>query len=89
MTEVKEAPKVKTTNGQGQVKAPAAQTPAEMRNTEAAPFEMVRRFAEEMDRVFEDFGQENRLASAKVPRSRPQAVPPRSRSDGDGMVAPR
>jgi len=58
MTDVKEAPKVKTTNGSGQVKAPAVQTPAEMRNTEVAPFEMVRRFAEEMDRVFEDFGHE-------------------------------
>lgn len=58
MTEVKEAPKAKTTNGQGQVKAPAVQTPTELQNVEAGGFDLMRRFAEEMDRVFEDFGHE-------------------------------
>jgi len=58
MTEVKEAPKAKTGNGQGQAKEPVLRSPVEMQSAEAGGLEMVRRFAEEMDRVFEDFGHE-------------------------------
>jgi len=58
MSHVKEAPKTKTGNGQGQEKETALQTPAEMQKVDASRFEIVRRFAEEMDRVFEDFGHE-------------------------------
>ncbi len=58
MTEVKEAPKAKTGNGQGQAKEPVLRSPVEMQSVEAGGLEMVRRFAEEMDRVFEDFGHE-------------------------------
>jgi HSP20 family protein len=56
MTEVKEAPKPKTTNGQGQTRemTPRATPP----NVPATPFAFMRRFTEEMDRLFEDFGLE-------------------------------
>ena len=57
MTELKEAPKPKTANGQGQMKpvTPQAATP---QKTYATPFAFMRRFTEEMDRIFEDFGLE-------------------------------
>ena len=57
MTELKEAPKPKTANGQGQMKpvAPRATTP---QTIHATPFAFMRRFTEEMDRLFEDFGLE-------------------------------
>ena len=58
MTEIKEAPKTKTGNGHGVTKEVVPQTPAEMSKVEASPFELVHRFAEEMDRVFDDFGYE-------------------------------
>jgi HSP20 family protein len=56
MTEVKEAPKTKTGNGQG--REPAVRKPVEMQKAEAGPFELAHRLAEEMERVFEDFGRE-------------------------------
>jgi len=57
MTELKEAPKPKTANGQGQTKpvTPEATLP---QKTHARPFAFMRRFTEEMDRLFEDFGLE-------------------------------
>jgi len=57
MTAVKEAPKPKTANGQGQVQqmTPQATTPQKAHVT---PFAFMRRFTEEMDRLFEDFGIE-------------------------------
>jgi HSP20 family protein len=58
MTELKEAPKPKTANGQGQKHemTPAATTTPE--RAYAMPFAFMGRFAEEMDRLFEDFGLE-------------------------------
>ena len=58
MIEVKEAPKPKTADGQGPMRqtTPPA-TPAPCR-THATPFAFMGRFAEEMDRLFEDFGLE-------------------------------
>jgi HSP20 family protein len=58
MTEVKEAPKPKTTNGQGQKKDIAPQAPTVPQKAMGNPFVFMRRFAEEMDRLFEDFGLE-------------------------------
>ncbi len=57
MNAVKEAPKPKTTNGQGltQEVAPPATTP---QRTYATPFGFMRRFTEELDRIFEEFGLE-------------------------------
>lgn len=57
MNAVKEAPNPKTVNGQGQTKevAPQATTP---QRTYATPFGFMRRFTEELDRMFEDFGLE-------------------------------
>src|SRR6516162_8483615 len=55
MPEVKEAPRPKTENGPTQTKDVAtrtAGTPAVWTN----PFTMMRRFAREMDHLFEDFG---------------------------------
>jgi HSP20 family protein len=62
MTEVKEAPKPKTVNGPGRVEAavPAAK-PAPPLKVSASPFAFMRRFAEEMDRLFDDFGFDNRV----------------------------
>jgi HSP20 family protein len=57
MTELKEAPKPKTGNGPGQMKPVAPQATAPQK-TYAAPFAFMRRFTEEMDRFFEDFGLE-------------------------------
>lgn len=56
MIEVKEAPKPKTANGQGQEMAPQATTMPE--KAHVTPFTFMGRFAEEMDRLFEDFGLE-------------------------------
>src|SRR5262245_27020526 len=58
MTEVKEAPKPKTSNGQGQTREMAPQAPTAPVRANAGPFVFMRRFAEEMDRLFEDFGLE-------------------------------
>src|SRR5262249_50876603 len=58
MTELKEAPKPKTANGPRQKTemTPAATTTPE--KAYATPFAFMGRFAEEMDRLFEDFGLE-------------------------------
>jgi len=56
MTEVKEAPKPKTSNGQGQTREMAPQATTVPVKTNGHPFAFMRRFAEEMDRLFEDFG---------------------------------
>jgi len=59
MTEVKEAPKPKTGNGQGQMTEIAPpQAPTVPQKVVRNPFAFMRRLAEEMDRVFEDFGLE-------------------------------
>ena len=57
MTELKDAPKPKTATGQGQKTemTPAATT---SQKAYATPFAFMGRFAEEMDRLFEDFGLE-------------------------------
>jgi HSP20 family protein len=57
MTELKEAPKPKTANGLGQTKPVTPQATAPQK-TYATPFAFMRRFTEEMDRLFEDFGLE-------------------------------
>src|ERR1700758_986164 len=58
MTAVKEAPRPKTTNGQGQTKEMAPRTTTTPQPAHATPFAFMRRFTEEMDRLFEDFGLE-------------------------------
>jgi len=58
MTEVKEAPKPKTANGQGQRKEVVPRATTAPQQTHRTPFTLMRRFAEEMDRFFEDFGLE-------------------------------
>jgi HSP20 family protein len=56
MLDVKEAPNPKTVNGQGRKeKTPQATTPEKACGT---PFTFMGRFAEEMARLFEDFGLE-------------------------------
>jgi HSP20 family protein len=62
MTELKEAPKPKTTNGPGSIKeAVPPPKPAVPVRPVASPFAFMRRFAEEMDQLFEDFGIESRF----------------------------
>jgi HSP20 family protein len=58
MNELKEAPKPKTANGQGQKQrmTPLATTTPE--KAHVRPFAFMGGFAEEMDRLFEDFGLE-------------------------------
>jgi HSP20 family protein len=60
MTELKEAPKPKTTNGPGNIKetVPPPKPVMPVRRG-ASPFAMMRRFAEEMDHLFDDFGIES------------------------------
>lgn len=58
MVEVKEAPKPKTTNGQGQKKEMAPPATTTPQKAHVTPFAFMGRFAEEMDRLFEDFGLE-------------------------------
>jgi len=58
MTEVKEAPEPKTSNGQGQTREMAPQASTVPVKTNGRPLVFMRRFAEEMDRLFEDFGLE-------------------------------
>jgi len=57
MAEVKEAPKPKTQNGPAQTRdvVPSTST-APMMMSNGSPFAFVRRFAREMDHLFEDFG---------------------------------
>ena len=64
MTEVKEAPEPKTSNGQGQTREMAPQATTVPVKTNGHPFAFMRRFAEEMDRLFEDFGFGRRLQTA-------------------------
>ena len=57
MSEVKEAPKPKTANGQGQTTEISRSTaPATPVAPQGSPFAFMRRFTEEMDHLFEDFG---------------------------------
>jgi HSP20 family protein len=62
MAELKDAPKPKTANGQGQgqVKNIARGTEAAPVTSHGSPFAFMRRFAEEMDHLFEDFGVETK-----------------------------
>jgi HSP20 family protein len=65
MNEIKEAPKTTTTNGAGQKKEVARQSPTELQKLEARWFDFAHRFAGEMDRAFGDFGHE---AGWRLPR---------------------
>jgi len=59
MNAVKEAPKPKTTNGPG-ITTPAVGAASTVpQKAFASPFNFVSRFAEEMDRLFEEFGVES------------------------------
>lgn len=58
MIEVKEAPKPKT-NGKGQTKEVAAPATSAPPKAVGSPIVFMRRFAEEMDRLFENFGLES------------------------------
>jgi HSP20 family protein len=65
MAEVKEAPKPKTESGPGQAKDIAPCTATAPLMAAGSPVAIMRRFAREMDRLFEDFGLESGL---RVPR---------------------
>jgi len=56
MAELKEAPKPKTENGPGQMKEVAPRTPAAPMKSTGSAYAYMRRFAEEMDHLFENFG---------------------------------
>jgi len=56
MAELKEAPRPKTENGPGQTKDIASRTTAAPTKSNGSPFAYMRRFAEEMDNLFENFG---------------------------------
>jgi HSP20 family protein len=60
MTELKDAPKPKAANGQGQVKNTARGTETAPIAPHRSPFAFMRRFVEEMDHLFDDFGVETR-----------------------------
>jgi HSP20 family protein len=60
MIEVKDAPKPKTTNDRGQTKEVAPQAPNVPQKVIEDPFAFMRRFVEEMDWLFKDFGVEAR-----------------------------
>jgi len=59
MSEHKDATKTKTEDGHGQVKelTPTGST-TPVRGSNVSPFSFIRRFAEEMDHLFEDFAME-------------------------------
>jgi len=58
MNAVKEAPKPKTTNGPGITTPAVGQAPMTPEKVCPSPFTFVSRFAEEMDRLFGEFGVE-------------------------------
>lgn len=60
MAELKEAPKPKTENGPAQAKEIVQKPAAAPKSASATPFAFIRRFAEDMDQLFEDFGVESR-----------------------------
>jgi HSP20 family protein len=60
MSEVKVASKPKTQNGPGQATDIAPQPSASMVKRNGSPFALMRRFAEEMDHLFADFGFDTR-----------------------------
>jgi len=59
MPEVKDAPKPKTENGRGHAKEIAPRTPSAPVMWTDNPFAFMRRFAREMNHLFEDFGLES------------------------------
>jgi len=59
MNAVKEAPKPKTTNGSGITTPVVGQAPTVPQKAVPSPFTFVSRFAEEMDRLFGEFGVES------------------------------
>jgi HSP20 family protein len=59
MADVKEAPKPKTENSPGQMKDIAPRTSTAPRASSGSPFTFLRRFAQEMDQLFEGFGLES------------------------------
>jgi HSP20 family protein len=61
MSEIKEAAKPKAQNGPGQTKDVASRASSAPMMSTANPFALMRRFAGEMDRLFEDFGVGTRM----------------------------
>jgi len=59
MADVKEAPKPKTQNGPEQTKDIVPSTSTAPLRSNDSPFTLMRRFAREMDHLFEDFGDES------------------------------
>ena len=72
MAELKEAPRPKTENGSGQSKEIAPRTTAAPMKSTGNAYAYMRRFAEEMDHLFENFGLQTgfRMPSFRHPRSR-------------------
>ena len=89
MTEIKEAPKTKTGNGQGQTKETARQTPAEIAEARG---QVVRLHAPIRGRDgsgIRGFRPRTRLAAAETARSRPKAPPPRAPRSSECTWSPR
>jgi HSP20 family protein len=59
MTDIKDAPKSKAGNGQGKVKEIVPGTSTAPMKSIGNPFAFMRRFAEDMDHLFEEFGLES------------------------------
>ena len=89
MAEVKEAPKPKTENGPGQTTDIEPRTSAAPMTSDVHPFPFMRRFAREMDRLFEEFGLESAagLHLPRLPQPRPRAAPTRGRGHPRRVVA--
>jgi len=66
MTELKESPRPKPSNGPGKAKEIAPEIEAATQKGMVTPFTFMRRFAEEMDRIFEDFGLEAGLHTPRI-----------------------
>jgi HSP20 family protein len=61
MAELKEAPRPKTENGAGHTKDIAARGATAPAKVSGSPYSFMRRFAEEIDHLFEDFGFQPRM----------------------------
>ena len=66
MSEIKEAPKPKTQNGSGETKDISPRATSAPLASNASPFALMRRFAGEMDRLFEDFGLGTRMHIPRI-----------------------
>ena len=87
MAEIKEAPKPKTGTVRDRPRTSRpARRPRPMMSS-GSPFAFMRRFAEEMDHLFEDFGLESGWHMPSFAQPRPRAAAPRGRPRPRRVVA--